>query len=66
MNLLTVKQFSEQFPAFPNGALRNYIFFEDSNGMKELNVIKRIKSKILIDVDAFFIWVEEKSKEARS
>ena len=64
MNLLTVKQFSKQYPAFPSGALRNYIFFEDSNGMKKLNVIKRIGAKILIDVDAFFLWVEEKNREA--
>ncbi len=64
MNLLTVKQFSEQHQAFPKGALRNYIFFEDSNGMKELNVIKRIGSKILIDADAFFLWIENQNKRA--
>jgi len=61
-NLMTVKQFTKNFSAFSTGAIRNYIFFEDTNGLKEKRVIKRIGRKILIDVDKFFQWIESQNQ----
>lgn len=62
-HLLTVKQFISTFPAFSYGSIRGYIFYEDSNGMKENKVIKRIGGKVLVDVEAFFQWVDIKTTE---
>jgi len=57
-NLKTPRQFVEDFPAFSMGSIRNLIFFEDMNGLKAAGAIKRIGKKILIDIDAFFRWVD--------
>ncbi len=57
-NLKTVKQFIAENPAFTLGGVRNYIFFEEQNGLRASGAIKRIGRKILIDVDAFYKWVE--------
>jgi hypothetical protein len=64
-NLLTVRQFCEQFPAFSTGSIRSYIYYAEINGLKEARAIKRVGKKILIDVDAFFEWIEKKTMEAR-
>jgi hypothetical protein len=64
-NLLSVKLFTEQYPAFPNGSLRAYIWNEEQNGLKEAKAIIRIgKKKILIDVDKFFKWVQDQQNTA--
>ncbi|MCT4552935.1 MAG: DNA-binding protein [Alphaproteobacteria bacterium] len=62
-SLMTVKQFVESFPAFSHGSIRGYIFNSKLNGMDEQKVLKRIGKKILIDVDAFFQWIDKKSLE---
>jgi hypothetical protein len=56
--LLSVRQFAETHKAFTIGALRHLIFFEETNGLKEHKVLKRLGRKILIDVEKFFQWVE--------
>lgn len=56
-NVLTVKQFAEQNPAFSVGCLRSLIFNADYNGMTEHKVIYRVGAKILIDVDNFYSWI---------
>lgn len=63
-NLMTVRQFAENFPAFSTGAIRNYIFFEESNGLQVNKVIKRVGKKILIDVERFFQWIDNQNKGA--
>ena len=40
-SLLTVRQFSEKHPAFPEGGLRHRNFHEDSNGLKDYKAIIR-------------------------
>jgi len=59
----TVKQFVAENPAFTIGGMRNYIFFEDTNGLKSSGAIKRIGRKILIDVEAFYKWVDTQSNK---
>jgi hypothetical protein len=62
-NLMSVKLFCENYPVFSTGSIRSYIFFSNSNGMDENKVIKRIGKKILIDVEAFFRWIDIKTME---
>lgn len=64
--LLTVNQFAKQYPAFNQGGLRNYIFFENSNGLKQSKAILRIGRKILIDVDRFFAWIDSLNNKRAS
>ncbi|MHB1174047.1 MAG: hypothetical protein ACYCZJ_02840 [Sulfuriferula sp.] len=64
--LLTVRQFSEAHPAFPQGSLRNLIFLAESrkttkgtitgNGLD--GALVRIGRKVLIDESKFFQWID--------
>ena len=54
---LTPRQFVAANPAFTMGGLRNYIFYEDINGLKASGAIKRIGRKIFIDPQSFYKWV---------
>lgn len=56
-NLLTVAQFSEKHPAFPEGGLRYLIFNERENGLARNKVIIRAGRKVLIDEAKFFHWI---------
>ena len=58
-NLLTVKQFSQKYPAFPEGGMRFRIFNADQNGFDQC--LARVGSKVLIDEVAFFKWVDEQN-----
>jgi len=62
--LLTVSQFSDQFPAFPVGGLRWQIFNEDNNGLKDAGAIVRVGRKVLIDVNRYFAWIESQQEAA--
>lgn len=57
MNLLTIKQFSEEHKAFTVGALRKLIFNSESNGLKK--ALKRIGGRVYINEPDFFAWVDE-------
>ena len=54
--LLTVRQFSQKHPAFPEGGLRYNIFHADINGFNKC--IRRIGRKILIDEAEMFRWID--------
>ena len=64
---LSVRQFADKHPAFPQGSLRNLIFLsesrETSKGTIEGNglamALVRIGRKLLIDEARFFQWIEE-------
>lgn len=65
--LLTIRQFSEKYPAFNQGGLRYLVFYADTNGFKKC--IRRVGRKVLLHVPSVFSWVDEKngiknSKEA--
>lgn len=55
--LLTIKQFSREYPAFTIGGLRHLIFHADQNGFNKC--IRRVGRKILIHVPSFFEWIDE-------
>lgn len=56
MSFLTVKQASEQYPAFSQNSLRWIIFNSKLNGAAAF--IRRVGRKILIDNDAFVAWID--------
>lgn len=65
-NLLTVRQFSERYPAFSQGCLRQLIFYSQArktshgevldNGLSKALV--RIGRRVLIDEARFFEWLD--------
>jgi len=57
-NLKTVSQFCEAFPAFSVGSIRSILFYSMQNGLKASGAEIRLGSKILIDCDKFFQWLE--------
>lgn len=57
--LLTIRQFCEQNPAFTQGGIRFLIFNKQQNGFDKCMV--RVGRKILINVSAFFLWLDEKN-----
>ena len=65
--LLTVRQFADKHPAFPQGSLRNLIFLAEirhtSKGKIKGNgldiAMVRLGRKLLIDESKFFQWVDE-------
>ena len=58
-SLLTVKQFSEKYPAFPEGGMRHRIFHADNNGFGRC--IRRVGAKVLIDEAIFFKCIDEQN-----
>ena len=56
-NLLTVRQFSQKHPAFPEGGLRHRIYNETQNGLANSGAIIRTGRKVLIDEERFFNWL---------
>jgi len=62
--LFTVKQFSEQNPAFSIGGLRWQIFNEKNNGLYEAGAIIRMGRKVLIDSDRYFKWIYNQDQTA--
>lgn len=62
--LLTVKQFAEKHPAFPEGGIRWQIFNEATNGLAESEAIIRNGRKVLIDEDRYFAWLDCQNRRA--
>lgn len=59
-NLRTLAQFCAENPAFTENAMRWHVFNARVNGLEQLGAIYRIGRKVLIDVDAFYRWLDEK------
>jgi len=57
----TVKMFIAKYPAFTYGGVRNNIFHEKTNGLKESGAIIRNGRRILINEEKFFSWLESRS-----
>ena len=62
--LHTIKQFSKDHPAFPEGGLRWRIFHADKNGLANSGAIIRNGRRVLIDEEKFFDWVRGGGREA--
>ena len=56
-SLLTVRQFTQKHPAFPEGGLRHRIFHAETNGLKESGAIVRNGRRVLIDEEKWFSWL---------
>ena len=54
---LTVRQFSEKHPAFPEGGLRHRIFHANQNGLEKSGALVRNGRRVLIDEERFFDWL---------
>ena len=63
---LTVRQFAEKHPAFPEGGIRHRIFHEHSNGLAKSGAIIRNGRKLLIREDRFFAWLEATGEVVRN
>lgn len=60
--LLTVSQFAKKHCAFPEGSLRYLIFHADKSGFNRC--IRRINSKVLLDEQEVFRWVDQQNNVA--
>lgn len=58
--LFTVKEFVQAGYYTNEGGIRALIFHADKNGFNK--VIRRINRKILLDVDAFYQWIDDLNK----
>ncbi len=58
-SLLTVKQFSQQNPAFTEGSMRWLLFHRQQNGLER--AVVKVGRRVLINVEAFFIWIDEQN-----
>lgn len=57
-HLLTIRQFAERHPAFPEGSLRWHVFHARQNGLERLDAVKRIGRRVYLDEEKFFTWVD--------
>jgi hypothetical protein len=63
-NYLTVNQFCEKHPAFRPGGIRYQIFNEKTNGLAASGAIVRMGTKVLINEEKWFRWIEQKKVAA--
>ncbi len=61
--LLTIKQFSKKYPAFPEGGIRHRIFHAESNGLAKSGTIIRNGRRILINEERWFAWLESQNNQ---
>lgn len=70
--LLTILQFANKHPAFPQRTLRDFIYKSKPRKLKAgptrangfARVIVRHGTRILIDEEAFFFWLDSKQPRA--
>ena len=58
---LTIKQWVDRFGFIPEGGIRHLIFSNDAFNRK---VVKRVGSKILLDVEALYEFIEEQNEKS--
>jgi len=57
INILTVKQFTQKHPAFPESGIRHKIFHSSANGMLSSGALIRDGRRVLINEERFFEWL---------
>jgi len=60
---IPVNQWNDHHQWPPAGGLRHLIFHAEKNGFHK--VIKRVGRRVLIDEDAFFVWMEDHNDRAQ-
>ena len=63
-NLRTVRQLSEELPAFTEGSLRWLVFHAETNGLESALVRPPGNRRVLIDVEAFAAWLDSRNADA--
>ena len=58
--LIPVPKWNEHHAWPPPGGLRHLIFHAESNGFSA--AIRRVGRRVLIDEEAFFVWVENQKR----
>jgi len=61
-DLKTVRQFCEAHSAFTQGSLRWLLFHRRTNGLAR--AVFQVGRRVLIDVDAFFAWLDEQNRRS--
>lgn len=63
-HLLTVRQFADAHPAISEGSLRWQIFQRANNGLDQSGAIIRNGSRIMIDVQRYYAWLDGQQQGA--
>ena len=58
--LIPLTKWSQYHSWPPVGGLRHLVFYKNCNGFDK--VVKKVGSRVLIDENKFFEWVEEQNK----
>lgn len=53
---LPIKVFCQHYPVYTESGLRSLLFFRESNGLH--TAVLEVEGKLLIEVAAFFRWIE--------
>jgi hypothetical protein len=61
--LIPLTDWSKFHPWPPLGGLRHLVFHAKTNGFDQ--VIKRASGRILLDEEAFFLWVEQNNTHTK-
>lgn len=61
--LRTVRQLCAEHPACTPGGLRWLLFHRQTNGLER--AVRKVGRRVLIDVDRFFVWVDEQQAERK-
>jgi hypothetical protein len=56
---MTVRQLTEQYPAFSMGGIRWLLFHRQENGLDR--AVLKVGRRVLIDVDQFFGWLAQQN-----
>lgn len=56
MNIMTIRQTADRYPAFTEGSLRWLVFNKDRNGFS--TCVRKIGRRVLIDEQAFVAWID--------
>ena len=59
--LIPLTEWGDYHPYPPVGGLRHLVFYAKTNGFHK--VVKRVGRRVLIDEQAFFVWVDEQNTE---
>jgi hypothetical protein len=62
--IVTVRQFSQENPAWSEASLRWLLFNEEINGLARSGAVIRQGKRVLLDKPRFFLWVRSGQKRS--
>ena len=60
---LTIKQYAQRYPYPSENSIRWMIFHSESNGIE--SALIRVNRRIIIDLDAFNLWMRSQKKVSK-